>query len=281
MSSWQLLNHYLHTWGRAFAAMLRVLTWTPFVVLLLVQLALVALLYFGVRPPLSGVLRSLPDWFLPASFFDYPSHLLLLPSVLYNRLLPIVGLFLESLLQAAATWIFVRHARSQSLPGLGPAISEVKWGYGQFLLFSLLNFLLLRGYGELLSWAIGDFWAGYSRRQIALEFLQTVVGAALNSVLAYCTVVIVVERTRPLATLALSLRTAFRRGFATWATVFAGTILTWPFSLMLTRAPEWIGRFNPEVVVLLTVLSLMATTVASYLVTSVLTTWYLLHRRPG
>ena len=89
------------------------------------------------------------------------------------------------------------------------------------------------------------------------------------------------EKAAPLATLSLSLRTAFRRGLATWVTVVAGTLLTWPLSLVLTRAPEWVGRFNPEVVVLVTVLSLLAIMVASYLVTGVLTFWYLLHRRPG
>jgi len=281
MNSWQLLNHYLHTWGRAISAMFRALTWTPFLVILCVQLALVALLYFGVRPPLAGVLRVLPDWLVPEAFFGYPTHLLLLPSVLYNRLMPIPGLFLESLLQASATWIFVRHARSQSLPRLGSATSEVNWGYVQFVLFWLLNYLLLRGFGELFGWATDNLWLGYSRRRAGLEFAEMVFGAAVNSILAYSTVVIVLERTSPLATLRLALRTAVRSGLATWTTVVAGTLLTWPFSLLLARSPEWVGRFNPEVVVLITVLSLVASMVASYLVISVLTFWYLLHRRPG
>lgn len=281
MSYWQLLNHYLHTWGRASSAMLRVLTWTPFLLILLVQLVAVAVLYFGVRPPWSGLLQALPDWLVPAAFFDYPAHLLLLPSVLYNRIMPIPGLLLESLLQAAATWMFVRHARAQSIPGLGSALSEVKWGYGQFLLFWLVNFLLLRGFGELFGWAIGDLWAGYSRRRLVLDVVRMGLGAVMNSLLAYSTVVIVLERTKPLATLSLSLRVAVGRGLATCVTVLAGTLLTWPFSLLLSRAPEWMGRFNPEVIVLITVLSLLASMVASYLVTAVLTFWYLLHRRPG
>lgn len=281
MNSWQLLNQYLFQWGRALGAMFRLRTWAPWGVLLLVQGALLSLLYFAVRPPLSGMLRSTPTWILPPGFFDYPTHLLLLPAVLYNRLLPVAGLLVESLLQAAATWIFIRHARGQSLPGLCAAVSEVRASYAQLVLFWLLNHALLIGSGALFDLAVGDLWSGYSRRRFALDVAQFLLTATVNSVLAYSTAVIVLERTSPRATLRHTLRALLRHPLATWTTVLAGTLLTVPFSLALGSASEWIRDFHPEVVILILSGSLLASVIASYLVVAVLTSWYLVYRRPN
>lgn len=279
MNSWQLLNQYLFQWGRALGAMFRPRTWTPWLVLLLIQGALLSLLYFGARPPLDAMLRWMPGWILPAGFFDYPTHFLLMPAVLYNRLLPIAGLLVESLLQAAATLTFIRYARGQSLPGLGEAVSEVRANYLQLALFWLMNHLLLRGFSELFNLTVGDLWTGYARRRFLLEVVQFLCTAAVNSVLAYTTVVIVLERTAPGATLRQALRTFVRHPLATWMTVVAGTLLTVPFSMALSSSSQWVRDFHPEVVAFVLAGSLVASIFASYLVVAVLTSWYLVHRR--
>jgi hypothetical protein len=281
MDSWRLLNQYLLVWGRAFQALARPRTWTPFGLWLLVQGALLWFLYAGVRPPIRHLLEALPGWIVPAGFFSYPTHLLLLPSVLYNRFLPVPGALVESLLNAAATWIFVRYALGQSPSGWRSAVSEVRQAYGQLVLLWILNYALLRGFMELSNLALGDLWLGFGRRRAALESVQFLAAAAVNSLLAYSTVVIVLERSGTARTLRLAWRTLLRHPLSTWVTVVVGMLLTVPFSLVLGSAPEWIGRFHPEVVLLVTGASLLAGTLASYLVVAVLTFWYALHRRAG
>jgi hypothetical protein len=141
-----------------------------------------------------------------------------------------------------------------------------------------LNYLLLWGTNELFNLAVGDLWLGFARRRAALDLVHLLLGAVVNSILAYATVVIVMERTALGDTLRLALRSFRRHWFATCATVFAGTLITLPFARLLETAPSWIARFNPEVVLVVTCGSLLAGAIASYLVLSVLTFWYLLHR---
>lgn len=281
MNSWQRLNQYLLVVSKAFGATLRMGTWTPFLLYLLVQALLACVLYFGVRPPLGNILRALPDAWVPAEFFSYPMHLLLLPSVLYNRAMLPAGLLLESLLQAAATWMFVKYALGERLPGLRAAVADVRFGYWQFVIIWLLNYALLRGSNELFNLAFEDLWIGFARRRAALDLVHFAVGSVFNSLLAYATVIIVVERTSLANTLRGALRAFARYWLATLVAVLAGTLLTVPLGRLLESSPTWIGKFNPEVILAITGLTLVVGAVASYLVTAILTFWYVASRPRG
>ena len=280
MNAWQGINQFLLTYREAFAAMGRTRIWAPFAVLLVIQAGLLALLYFGVRPPLTDFLRLGMGFVLPEGFFSYPMHLLLLPSVFYSKpLMILVGVAFEAILLGAATLMFVRFAARDVVPGLPTALREVRFGYIQFALFWLLNFLLLWGYSELYHLTLGDLWIGFARRRAALEALNVGLSVLINSLLAYSTVIIVTERTRFGETLARTVREFGRHWFATIAMVAIGTAIVWPFQKLLVKAPEWIGRFNPEVMLAAIGASAVSGLLATFLMAAALTFWYLLHRR--
>lgn len=279
MNPWQRTNQFLLVVSRAFGATVRIRTWSPFLLYAIAQAVLTGVLYFGVRPPLNALLYALPDSLVPPQYFSYPMHLLLIPSLLYNEAMLPLGLFMESLLQAAATWIFVRYALSDRVPNLRAAIVEVRFGYWQFVVIWLLNYALLRGSTALFGLAFDDLWIGFERRRLALEIVHLAFGAVFNSLLAYATIVIVLERTSLPGTLRLALATFRRHWFATFVTVLAGTLLTLPLARVLESAPTWIGKFNPEVILGVTAVTLFVGAIASYLVTAVLSFWYLTHRQ--
>ena len=244
MNPWQGINRFLQTIWDAIRAAVRVRTWTPFLLYLLLQLIILVLLYFAVRPPLTDLTRALPEFVIPPGFFSYPLHLLLIPLVLFNRLFVPLGLFAESLLMAAATWIFVRFALRESLPGLRQAIADVRFGYLQFILFWLLTYVLLLGYQYLFDLSLGDLWIGSVRRRMALDLAGLGGAAALNSLLAYSTIVIILERTGFWGTLKGSLKAFGRHWLATLSIVGAGTLMLYPSSYLMQNAPDWIGRFS-------------------------------------
>jgi hypothetical protein len=217
---------------------------------------------------------------LPADFFSYPMHLILLPSVFYSKWLMIpVGALLESVLVAAATLMFVRFAARDLVPGFREALREVRFSYLQFVLFWLINFFLLWGYSELYHLTLGDLWLGFGRRRAALAAVNVGLSILINGLLAYTTVIIVTERTRFGETLARSLGAFGRHWFATLTIVAIGTGIVWPFQKALQRAPEWIGRFNPEVMLAVLGASALAAVLATYLMAAALAFWYLMHRR--
>jgi hypothetical protein len=280
LNPWQGINQFLLTYREAFAAMGRIRTWAPFGLFFLVQMALLALLYFGVRPPFTDTLRLGLGFVLPESFFSYPMHLLIIPAVFYSKpLMILLGASLEAVLLGAATLMFVRFAARDLVPGLSKALREVRFGYLQFAIFWLVNFALLWGYSELYQLTLGELWIGFERRRAALQALNFGLSVLINCVLAYSTVIIVTEGARIGETLVRTVKTFGRHWFATIMIVAIGSGIVWPFQNWLLDAPNWIGGFNPEVMLAAIGINALVALLATYLMTAALTFWYLLHRR--
>ena len=252
-------------------------TWLPFTVYMIIQGLLVLFLYFGVRPPLTDFLAGPLGFMIPSEFFSYPTHLLMLPSILYSRMLLPVDALLQTMLLAGATSIFVHHFRRDSLPTLSTAWAEVSPLYVRLILFWVLNVALLAGSRYLFDFAVGDLWIGFARRRFALDLVSAGLAVGINGLLAYSTVILVVKRSGFRETLFASLRTFGRHWFATIWIVAIGTLVTYPTTFLMQQAPGWIAQFNPEVLLGVVGLSIVSGALAYYLMTSALTYWYLLH----
>jgi hypothetical protein len=278
VNPWQGINRFLQVVWQSMRASARIKTWTPFLLYGLIQVLLAGWLYISVRPPWTDFTRLLPQFVIPEGFYSYPLHLLYIPSVLYNKLMIPAGLLLESLLMAAATWVFVRYAMQKPLPGLRLAIAEVRFGYGQYMLFWLLNYLLLLGYRYAFDQAFGDLWMGYERRRMLLDIANLGGGVALNALLAYATVIVVVERTAFGGSLKRTFQAFGRHWLATLTIVVLGTLMVYPSGYLISNAPKWIGRFNPEVMLAVLGLSIVLGMLATYFMAASLCFWYLMHR---
>jgi hypothetical protein len=280
LNVWQRINRFLLTYRTTFAAMGRGRVWVPFFCYFALQALVLAWVYLGVRPPMTDFFRLVLGFVVPDAYFHYPGHLALLPVVFYRLLIPF-GLFGESLLMAAATWIFIRHFQKDALPGLGASIGQVRFGYPQFIILWLVGFGLLYAWQWGYQATLGDLWIGFQRRRMALEGVREFGKVAVNALFAYATVVILVERTRLGATLTRSVRTFGKHVIATLAFVGLSSLLVYPTNYVLQHADIWFGKFNPEVMVLILLANLLIGSVAAFLVTGVLTLWYLVERQPA
>lgn len=278
MNPWQGLNRFLLAIRESLAAMGRARIWVPFVVYLAVQCLLLVWLYYGVRPPWVDFLALLPDFVIPPEFFRYPLHFLLLPGVFFNRVLLPFGAFLEVLLLASATLMFAQYARREAIPTLAGAWRAVRSRYGQLIIFWILNYLLLLGYRELFDALLGDLWIGYGRRRMLVDALDVSGAVLVNAFLAYSTVIIVLEKTSFLATLRQTISAFGRHLIATFFIVLIGTLIVMPASKIMQQAPQWIGRFNPEVMLGVMGGAIVSGTIATFIMTAMLCFWYLLHR---
>jgi len=279
VNAWQKIGQFFLTYRSVFAAMRRVRVWLPFVLYALIEVLLLTWVYFGVRPPFVDFFRGPLSFVVPSGFFHYPVHMLVLPQVFYRLLIPFGAVF-ESLLMAAATWVFVSYFQNRPLPGLSKALSEVKFGFGQFVLFWVISFALLYAYQYLADATLGGLWIGYARRRMAVEAVTVAGSVLMNCLVAYSTIVILAERSRVGSTLMISLRTFGRHFISTFLFVGISALIVYPMNFVLQQAGTWIGRFNPEVMVLVLGANILVGTLAAFLATGVLTLWYLLQRQP-
>jgi hypothetical protein len=280
VNPWQGINRFLLTYREALAAMRRFRIWSPFLLYLVVQLVVIGVLALAVRPPFVDFFARLPHFVIPEAFFSYPLHFLLLPFVYFRVLSVPLGALFESFLVAAATLMFVRFfADRGTVPGIGRALAHVRSGYLLFVAFWVLNYLLLLGYHYLFDATLGDLWVGYGRRRMLLDTSEIALSVLINSLLAYTTVIIVTERASFLHTLTRSLRFFGRHWLATLCFVGIARVLMWPFGWFLQQAPEWIGRFNPEIMLLVMGADVLWGTIMTFVLTAVLCFWYLLDRQ--
>lgn len=274
MNPWQKFVQFLLTFRHAFASMRRGRLWIPFLLYALVEVLLVAVVYFGVRPPLADFFAGPLSFMVPDAFFHYPAHLALLPAVFYRLLIPF-GALLESLLIAAATLMFIRHIKRESVPATGSAVSEVKFGYWQFVIFWVLTFALLYAFQTLYGGATGQLWAGYAKRRAAVGVGEFIGSTFFNALLAYATAIIVYERTSLWRTLVRSLRVFFDSPVYTFCFVLFGSLLTYPLATIMGDAADWMGRFNPEVMLLLVFANIVLGVIASFVGAATLAFWYI------
>jgi hypothetical protein len=274
---WQKFVYVFVAYIEAIKAMRRGRLWQPFLLYLLIEFSVVGLLYFGVRPGLAAVFSGPLSFAIPARFFHYPDHLLLLAPVTFRMLIPF-GALLESLLVAAGTLMFVSHFQGQAIPSTAGSIAEVKPKYIQFVLFWLITFALLYGYQMLFGSLTKDLWTGFAKRRMAVEFADIGLSSVINALLAYTTVVIVIGRTSVAQTIQRALRMFRRNFFSTCTFVFVSTLLVFPLNATLRNAGGWMGRFNPEVLLLVVAGSLVAAAVSTFLLVGLLTFWYLQYR---
>jgi hypothetical protein len=257
----------------------RIRIWAPFLVYAVVQGLLLAWVFLGVRSPFADFFKGPLSFMVPPGFFSYPMHLLILPQVFYRILIPF-GALLESLLMASATWIFVFYFQNRPLPGLRKALSDVKFGFGQFVVFWLISFLLLYAYQLAFDATLGGLWIGYGKRRMALEAANVAMAVLVNSLIAYATIIILAERTKLGGTLVRALRAFGRHFIATVLFVGFSSLLVYPVNFILQQAGSWISRFNPEVMLFIMGANILVGSLAAFLATGVLTLWYLLQRQP-
>ena len=273
MNPWQKLVQFFQTFGRAFAAMRRGRIWIPFLLYGIVEGLLLAFVYYGVRPPFTDFFAGPLSFLVPEPFFHYPVHLALIPAVFYRMLIPF-GALLESLLLAAATLMFVQLIRGVEVPRWRDALAQVKANYLQFVIFWILSFLLIFAFQKYYALATADLWVGYSKRRVMVDIADFCGSAMMNCLFAYSTAVIVVEGTNIAKTFTRSLRVFGGSLIYTMLFVIFGSILTYPFSYMMQNATDWMGRFNPEVMILLVAGNIVVGMIASFIGIATLTFWY-------
>lgn len=219
--------------------------WAPWAVMGLVEVAVLACLWWFAYPLLSWIMAPVLQWIAGPQVLRYPNLFRLLPTI-FGRADLVVGAVLGSVMIGAATLLFAQRFRGgRTAPGqaLGAAFRRAP----ALIVVNLPFNLLVLGLSYGIAWMLADRESGTLVRR--LGYVATLLGSiGVQALFLYVSAILMLEGRGVVDSFAQLPRT-WARGF--WAALFLGGVMLLPIlpiHYLSGRSSLFVDRGSPEMV---------------------------------
>ena len=256
------VNFIIATYGRLIVGIFNFRLWPPFFLFFLVMLLQIVMLNNMFSPLLSGWFIPIVQWIGDASVTHYPQHIAYIPSV-FEKMNLLFSWLIDSLLSATAILMLASYfsrEKIQFVKSLKTAVGH----YPRLLLIWLIVFVPIL----LLFWTLPGLFEGFvegaPRRKIALMVGMQGLQTLLTALFVYVVPFMVLSKT--------SLGKSFTRSFSLFFRSFFTTVIfaalpQIPLLFLvyaLQNTGSIVNKFNPEIIVWMTIGLAAALTLANY-----------------
>ncbi len=256
---------------------------TPYIVLVFINLLFLQILYFSPKYPLSAFFSQITSRIFGEQFLHYPYDLTLLPKLYYYAQLTIY-IFIGCILLGACAHMVSAINNDETVNFK----NSVKRSFGQYihiLLATILSLLLFQGLTILNNMAIlraykirsasGIFFGIKKAIIVGSPYFQYLFGIIIAALLVYIIPIIVIEKKKIFSAIAGNFRSLWKSFWVTLVIVLLPNLLYLPI-LVLRNNVYFLGSITvPEMQVWLLVLSIFAATAIDLFVISAATINYL------
>lgn len=236
---------------------------------MLLQIVLLSNIY---SPLLSGWLIPIVQWIGDESIIHYPQHIAYIPSV-FEKMNLLFSWLIDSLLSATAVLMFAAYFNREKVR-FSESLKTAAGYYPKLLLIWLIVFVPIL----LLFWGLPSLFEGFvvgaPRRKMALmlgmQALQTVVTALFAYVVPY----LLLRKASFGQAFARNFALFFRSFFTTVILVGIPQFLLLPLVYALQSTGGIVAKFNPNVVIWMTVGLAVALTLSNYFTTGALVRFF-------
>jgi hypothetical protein len=242
------LNFLVTSYGRLFAAVIRVHIWFPFFILALFQAAGLLVLSNYYISGLDRIVYPVLSRFFPSELFHYPQYYLALPSIYsgYNAL--ILGPTVWVLMSAAAVYKLGGYFEGKR-QALGEALGKAFKSYFPLMLFWIIETAIVLAVLLTLTFVFRDMISGSPRMKFAFEFGYQLVAFIFSAFLVFTIPAIILSGKNVITALGESLRICSRNFFLTYFVVAIPASLGAVLDLFVSiYAPQVIALFDPGLV---------------------------------
>lgn len=266
------LNFIIALYGRLIVGLFNVRLWPPFFIFFLVMLLQIVLLSNIFSPLLSGWLIPIVQWIGDESIIHYPQHIAYIPSV-FEKMNLLFSWLIDSLLSATAVLMFAAYFNREKVRFFD-SFKIAAGYYPRLLLIWLIVFVPIL----LLFWGLPSlfeqFVVGAPRRKMALmlgmQGLQTVVTALFVYVVPY----LLLRKAAFGQAFVRNFSLFFRSFFTTVILVGIPQFLLLPLVYALQNTGDIVNKFNPNVVIWMTVGLAIALTLSNYFTTGAIVRFF-------
>ncbi len=265
MSALDRLNFIIATYGRLIVGIFNFRLWPPFFIFFLVMLLQIFILSNMFSPILAGWLVPIVTWLADGSILHYPQHIAFVPAV-FEKMNLLFSWLIDSLLSGAAVVMFAAYFRKEKVR-FAKSLRTAASVYPKLLLIWIVVFVPIL----ILFWSLPglfeSFVQGAPRRKIALmlgmQGLQTIVTALFVYVVPY----LLINKVSIGQAFVRNFSLFFRSFFTTVILVGIPQFLMLPLIYALQNTGEIVNKFNPSVIIFMTVGLAVALTLSNYFTT--------------
>jgi hypothetical protein len=245
------INFFITSYGRLFAAIIRIPIWFPFLILALFQAAgLIALSKFymgGLNQILYPVLLKI----FPPAIFHYPQYYLVLPSIYSGYNIFILGPTIWVLMSAVAVYKlggYDKGVRNTFGEGLGKAFRS----YFPLLLFWIIETVIVLAVLWILTAVFKDYVAGSPRVRFIFEYGYRLFAFIFSAFLLYTIPGIIVSGKKLGGAIKGSIRLCASNFFLTYFIIAIPASVGVVIDLFISGfSPQIVNLFNPELIAVL------------------------------
>lgn len=256
------VNFIIATYGRLIVGLFNFRLWPPFLLFFLVMLLQIVMLNNMFSPLLAGWLIPIVQWIGDESVTHYPHHIAYIPSV-FEKMNLLFSWLIDSLMSATAISMFASYfsrERVQFVRSLKTAAGY----YPRLLVIWLIVFVPIL----LLFWTLPGLFEGFvegaPRRKLALMIGMQGLQTLLTALFVYVVPYMILLKTPFMKSFTRSFSLFFRSFFTTIIFVALPQFLLLPLVYALQNTGNIVNKFNPELIVWMTVGLAVALTLANY-----------------
>ncbi len=267
------INFFLSTYGRLVVGLFNIRLWPPFLIVLLVMLALIfaaANMWSGL---LSGFMVPLMKLVATENVVHYPQHLALLP-LAFERMNLVPSLLIESVVTAAAVLMFVAFWQRERI-SFSESLRVAFRQYHKLLIVWILVFILIYLLFMWLPELFSDWAKGSPRRIAALSVGMQGLSVLLRSLFIYVIPFLILTDRGLGGSFTGSFRIFFSNFFTTLFLVGLPQVVLLPLIYALQNTGTIITKFNPEVLIWMTVLLAFLLTVVNFFTTGAVVRFFM------
>ncbi len=271
--SMQFRNLFL-SWKSCFTSMKQGRILLLFLSYAILQVLFILTLMYFTYPPFSYFLVPVIKKVFGEPALHYPNYYLVLPSLFFWINLLLSG-FLGIVLVAATTRLFSRSFNDKP-ETIGKGIKRILPAYSFLFVAWLVETSLLLavflGLPKLLQRI--EFFA--ARGPLAVQLVTSMFAMVAGALFLYTTALIVLDRKGPLQALAQSLSLFAKYPVISFLLIAIPNFIRMPIDVLSGKTQFLISKFNPEMVGVVLILSVLISVFANYLMVGAVTRYFLL-----
>ena len=251
------LNIFINAYGRLFAALFRIGTWSPFLILALFQTAGLVALKDYYMPGYDQIIYPILAALLPSSIFHYPQYYLALPSIYAGYSTFILGPTVWVVMSAAAVYKLDGY-QGGTKRRLGEAIGRAFRSFFPLLLFWIIHTVIIMSVLTILSYLFQSAVLASPRLKFVFEFVYHLIAFIFSAFLLYTIPAVIISGKGIAGAIAESLRVCGRNLFLTYFIVAIPGSVGAIIDLFISDfTPRIIALFNPGLIPILLIVGIV------------------------
>lgn len=240
------------------------------------QIVFIFVLMFYAYPPFSSFLIPVMQKFFGEPALHYPNNFLVLPTMFFWVNLLLSG-FVGIVLVGSTTHLFSNNYAQKSV-NVGNGLRTILPSYSILFVVWLVETVMLLGVFLGVPLLLGKIAFFANRGNLTTQLVTSFVAISVGALFVYTTALIVLEKRGPLNAIARSLSLFAKYPVITILLIAVPNFMRMPVDLLSGKTQFLIGKFNPEMVGIVLILSILISVFANFFLVGTVTRYFLFLR---